>query len=30
METFQDPAQIVARLEALASPVRLEIFRLLV
>lgn len=30
METSQDPGQIVARLEALASPVRLEIFRLLV
>ena len=30
METFQDPAGIVTRLEALASPVRLEIFRLLV
>ncbi|MDD5004113.1 MAG: ArsR/SmtB family transcription factor [Acidithiobacillus sp.] len=30
MEPLQDPAQVVARLEALASPVRLEIFRLLV
>ena len=30
METFQDPADIVTRLEALASPVRLDIFRLLV
>jgi ArsR family transcriptional regulator len=30
METFQDPADIVTVLEALASPVRLEIFRLLV
>ena len=30
MEPFQDPADIVTRLEALASPVRLEIFRLLV
>lgn len=30
METFSTSAEIVTRLEALASPVRLEIFRLLV
>ena len=30
MESLQDPEKIVVRLESLASPVRLEVFRLLV